>query len=121
MKNKIDKCPICGSALEKIIYTDGMLQIVCKSMDRCINIASKDHARLRALLKNDDWRSMAEEAKPCPRCGGDKIALWYNSEKFWIHCEKTDCRTESNGETSAEALAKWKEIVGDEQNKEAGK
>lgn len=113
------QCPICGSALEKIVYTDGMLQIVCKSMDRCINIASKDHARLRALLKNEDWRSMAEEAKPCPRCGGDEIELWFDSEKFWIHCKNANCWAESDGVTSAEALAKWKEIVGDEPNVDA--
>lgn len=110
----ISQCPICGGALGKNIYANGTLHIVCKSR-RCITIASKDHARLWALLQYEDWRSIAEKTKPCPRCGGDEITIWYNDEKFWIHCEKSGCRAGSNGETSAEALAQWKELTCDEQ------
>lgn len=126
MKNKISKCPICGSDLicgsasKTDIYDNGRMTITCGSGNRHINLASKDYSRLINLLRNEDWREIAEGVKTCPQCGGDKVEIWFDEEKFWIHCVNPDCwdRGVARGETLEEALAQWKEIVRTEEKTE---
>lgn len=107
------KCPICSSALETNIYDNGKMSITCGSGKRCINLASYDHARLFDLLRNEDWRTIAEEVKSCPKCGGDEIEIWFDYERYWIHCQHPRCwdRAVARGETLEEVLAQWKELV----------
>ena len=116
----VSKCPRCGSAMKKNIDANGTLSIKCGSGKRCICLASKDNARLFDILRNADWRAIAEEVKSCPECGGDEVEIWFDGNKFWIHCTHTRCwkRGIARGETLEEVRAQWKEIVGDKQNVE---
>lgn len=114
----ISQCPICGSALATNIDDHGRMSIRCTSGKRCINLSGKDHARLFDILRNADWRAIAEEVKSCPQCGGDEVEIWLEDTKFWIHCTHPNCwaRGVARGATLAEVRAQWKEIVGDEPN-----
>lgn len=119
----ISQCPICGSVLATNIYKDGRMSIKCGSGKRCICLASKDHARLFDILRNADWRAIAEEVKSCPQCGGDEVEIWFDGTEFWIHCTHPKCwaRGVARGENLEDVRAQWKEIVGKEPNVDAVK
>ena len=51
------------------------------------------------------WGSMAE-LKPCPFCGGRKLAVNGWCEQYWVTC--SECETEGpSGETQTEAKEAW--------------